>query len=232
MCEMTSKGLAKGTLTNILTFLSHALDYAVYPAQITSNPDKYIKVSKKAPTNITKRTIMTKERFNELLTKYPFGSSMYIPLLLLYHTGMRIGEVCGLTWDDIDLNKNIINLNHQVVYIESKGDCFSTLKTETSNREIALDKFLAIELRRWYRQQEENKFKTSKNYVNVYQNIEGMIIQMSCGLKISDAEQIKVVCTHQNGRIVKKGFIVRKLEVENLNVHSFIHTQETQYENA
>ena len=33
---------------------------------------------------------------------YPFGTSYYIPLLLLYHTGMRVGEVLGLTWNDID----------------------------------------------------------------------------------------------------------------------------------
>ena len=127
MRELTLQGLAKNTLSGIHSLLSHALDYAVYPAQIiASNPAKYIKVSKKAPTNVVKRTIITQERFNELLTKYPFGSSMYIPLLLLYHTGMRISEVCGLTWNNIDLDNKIICLNLQVVYIEDKGDCFAT----------------------------------------------------------------------------------------------------------
>ena len=36
------------------------------------------------------------EQFKALLGKYPFGTPPYIPLLLLYHTGMRISEVLGL----------------------------------------------------------------------------------------------------------------------------------------
>ena len=35
-----------------------------------------------------------------------FGSPPYIPLLLLYHTGMRISEVLGLSWSDIDFAAN------------------------------------------------------------------------------------------------------------------------------
>lgn len=68
MIELTGLGLVKNTLSNVHSLLSQALDYAVYPAQIiTFNPER----------------------------KYPFGSSMYIPLLL-YHTEMKIGEICGI----------------------------------------------------------------------------------------------------------------------------------------
>ena len=35
-------------------------------------------------------------------------TSSFIPLQIAYHTGMRPGEVFGLTWDDIDfVNKTI-----------------------------------------------------------------------------------------------------------------------------
>ena len=55
------------------TLIRNALDYAVYPAElISSNPENYIKVPKKAPTNIVKRHIITKEKLAELLGKYPF----------------------------------------------------------------------------------------------------------------------------------------------------------------
>lgn len=48
MRELTAQGLAKNTLSVIHALLGHALDYAVYPAQIiSSNPAKYIKISKK-----------------------------------------------------------------------------------------------------------------------------------------------------------------------------------------
>lgn len=32
----------------------------------------------------------------------PEGHPFYIPLNIGFYTGMRVGEVCGLTWDDVD----------------------------------------------------------------------------------------------------------------------------------
>lgn len=75
-------------------YARHALNYAVYPAElISSNPSNYIKVPKKAPINIVKRQIIKPEKLAELLEKYPFGSPYHIPILILFHTGMRISEV-------------------------------------------------------------------------------------------------------------------------------------------
>ena len=108
--KLLNEGLAKNTLSAIHAFIHDALNYAVYPAQlISSNPAEYIKVPKNAPRNVIKRHIITPERFKALLKKYPFGSPMYIPLMLLYHTGMRISKVLGLTWQDIDFAKKRIN---------------------------------------------------------------------------------------------------------------------------
>ena len=77
---------------------SQRAEYAVYPAQlISSNPAEYIKAPKNAPRNVVKRHIISPEQFKALPDKYPFGTPSYIPLMLLYHTGMRISEVLGLT---------------------------------------------------------------------------------------------------------------------------------------
>ena len=96
--DLQKAGLAYNTISAVHAFLHNALNYAVYPAQlINSNPAAYIKVPRNAPRNIIKRTIITPEQFNTLLEKFPFGTSLYIPLLLLYHTGMRLGEVLSLT---------------------------------------------------------------------------------------------------------------------------------------
>ena len=93
MRSLQSVGYSKGILSDIHSLLHHALNYAVYPAElISSNPANYIKVPKKAPTNIVKRHIITPEKLSELLEENPFGSPYYIPILLLYHTGMRIGK--------------------------------------------------------------------------------------------------------------------------------------------
>lgn len=37
-----------------------------------------------------------------IFKRFPYGSSSYIPLLIGYRCGLRIGETFGLLWDDID----------------------------------------------------------------------------------------------------------------------------------
>ena len=182
---------------------------------------------KKAPTNIVKRHLITPEKLNELLEKYPFGSDYYIPILILFYTGMRIGEVCGLTWGDIDFDKNIIRLSKQIVYVSRKGYYFSTLKTESSERFVVIDKFLADELRRWRDKQFENEKSVGDSYVYVYRDSDNKVIQQSKGLIEIDAEKVSMICTKNNGKIVFKDAVEKALRSEGLNAHSFRHTHAT-----
>ena len=120
--DIQRSGLSYNTISAVHAFIHNALNYAVYPAQlISSNPAAYIKVPKNAPKNVVKRTIITPKQFNALLEKYPFGTPLYIPLLLLYHTGMRLSEVLGLSWADIDFTEKRINVGRQMVYLSKRG---------------------------------------------------------------------------------------------------------------
>ena len=57
-------------------------------------------------------------------------------------TGMRVGEITGLRWCDIDLEKNIIDVNHTLVYYDHAQDgCYfniHTPKTEAGKRKIPM----------------------------------------------------------------------------------------------
>ena len=226
--ELQKASYSKNTLSSIHALIHHALDYAVYPAEIiSSNPANYIKVPKKAPTNIIKRHIITPEKLSDLLEKCPFGSPYYIPILILYHTGMRISEVLGLTWNNIDFDKNIITLDKQIVYISRKGYYFSTLKTRSSNRFIVIDKSLAGELLRWRNKQLENEKNASASYVYVYRNSDNKIISQSKGLGETDAEKVFLICTKNNGQIILKDALEKLLKKEKINAHSFRHTHAT-----
>ena len=55
-----------------------------------------------------KRTIIAPERFAELLSKYSSGTLMYIPLLLLYHTG----ETLAIFTQNWQTSRRQINDNH------------------------------------------------------------------------------------------------------------------------
>ena len=220
-------GLSHGTLSDIHGFLHHALDYAVYPAQlIQANPLDYIKIPKKAPRNITKRTIITPAQFNALLVRYPFGAPFHIPLVLLYHTGMRISEVFGLMWRDIDFESKTITLNQQLTYIGRRGYFLTTLKTESSYRFIIMDETLAVTLIRWREQQAAFEQALGDTYVYVYREDDGHLVSQSkafpCALERTD-----LVCTYYNGRLCKGKALTKALTREGLNSHSFRHTHAT-----
>lgn len=41
--------------------------------------------------------------------------------MLALHTGMRIGEVCGLRWCDVDFETGLISIRHSVAYAKGMG---------------------------------------------------------------------------------------------------------------
>ena len=225
---LQKKGLAYKTISLTLSLLRYALNYAVHPAQlINSNPAVYVKVPKNAPKNIVKRTIITPEQFRALLEKYPFGTMIYIPLLLLYHTGMRLGEVLGLSWSDIDFEAKKITLSRQIIYLKKQGYFLTSLKTKSSTRYIIIDDFLLSELQRWQIQQVENEKIFGDTYVYIYCENDGHITRQSKGLPTPEGEKIDLICRQKNGKLILREYLTKLLKQEGINALSFRHTHAT-----
>lgn len=54
----------------------------------------------------------------------------YLLLYLLFETGMRIGEITGLRWEDIDLENGMIEVNHTLVYYNhAEGGSYFSVHT-------------------------------------------------------------------------------------------------------
>ena len=147
--------------------------------------------------------------------------------MLLYHTGMRIGEVLGLMWQDIDFAAKRINLWRQIKYQSKRGHFFQTFKSKSSERYILIDDYLLGELRRWQNQQTENEKQFGDSYVYVYREDDGHIVRRSKGLPISNAKKVSLVCTQGNGKMIIENVLCRTLRKEGLNAHSFRHTHIT-----
>lgn len=101
----------------------------------------------------------------KILPKYPKLNTV-VPLLFL--TGMRIGELLGLFWSDIEFDNKIIHIRRSVVdnYIEmpggeivKRGVVLSSTKTVTSVRDIPVSNQVIMLLQSWliYRDLPENK---------------------------------------------------------------------------
>lgn len=71
-------------------------------------------------------------------------------ILISLHTGLRIGEICALAWEDIDIENQIIHIRHTVARIKStdfsEGNSSKLIidapKTKASNRDIPIPSVL------------------------------------------------------------------------------------------
>lgn len=76
-------------------------------------------------------------------------------ILLSLYTGLRIGEICALAWEDIDLENSIIHVRHTVSRVKSKDtSCAKSAliidapKTKSSARDIPIASILQSVLRK------------------------------------------------------------------------------------
>lgn len=65
-------------------------------------------------------------------------SQFYDGIYILFKTGLRIGEFCGLTIKDIDLEKKTINIDHQLQYVGNKGKYIEKTKTKAGTRVLPM----------------------------------------------------------------------------------------------
>ena len=61
---------------------------------------------------------------------------------------MRIGEVLGVCWEDVDFRQNVIHVRRQYVYISKIGNALLPPKTPSSTRDVVIDNELVSILRK------------------------------------------------------------------------------------
>ncbi len=86
------------------------------------------------------------EEFNDFLETVSDKAETRMAFLLLYWTGMRIGELLALTYDDINLEEKTISVTKSYQRLKGK-DVDNTAKTQKSIRIITMPDFLADESR-------------------------------------------------------------------------------------
>jgi len=104
-------GKARGTIENIRTFISGVFSHAIDDELLTTNPAS--KLGRYLPRSDRRKAIkpLTREQSAAFLAAARQHHPTHYPMLLLaFRTGMRLGEIIGLTWADIDFTANTIEV--------------------------------------------------------------------------------------------------------------------------
>lgn len=88
---------------------------------------------------------------------------LYPALLLAVTTGMRLGEILGVRWKDIDLTNGIVHVRQNLQLSNLKGIIFEPPKTEKGKRKIPLPEKTILALREYKKVWSESKIKNSSS---------------------------------------------------------------------
>ncbi len=142
------KSLKVTTIDGIHNILHQVFQVAVDDDIIRNNPtDNMLRELKTAMSSeSTKREALTVEQqrlFFEFLLNTPKYEHWYPVFFIMANTGMRVGEITGLRWCDVDFDTGLISVNHTLVYYnhrDEKGCYYSinTPKTKAGERYIPM----------------------------------------------------------------------------------------------
>ena len=113
-------------IKNIHGILHRALDMAMRVEYLTKNPSTYTIRPKVVEKPVVPLDAPEQKKLFEALKGNPFETLF----LTATFTGMRIGELIGLTWDCVDFENEVIYVEKQLVQTRKKGQKyrFGTLK--------------------------------------------------------------------------------------------------------
>lgn len=135
------------TIDNIHTVLHQVLELAVEDNYIRTNPsDNALKELKQAHNFDTEKkkalTVEEQRIFMDFLEKNRQYHHWKPIFEIMLGTGLRVGEITGLRWEDVDLENKTISVNHTLVYYNHEKDgCYfniNTPKTRAGHRIVPM----------------------------------------------------------------------------------------------
>ena len=165
--ELIKQGYAPTYLKSINNQLAALFNYAVRYYDLKDNPCR--KAGSIGKSKADDMEFWTKQEFKQFLPSMDKKPEARMAFMLLYWTGMRIGELLALTYEDIDLEKRIISISKSYQRLDGK-DVITPPKTPKSNRKITIPPFLAEELKEYCSRlygimPNERMFRFTKSYM-------------------------------------------------------------------
>ena len=176
---------SKCYLRGILKTIKGALKYACYDVNfINYNPAEHVHIPRYEIVTGDPVHIFSQEEIERILNRFKDVPYIYYSFLTAYYTGLRVSEVYGLTWDNIDFEKKTLTVNKNIIkknkdglpkrYNISKGHStevwfYGSCKNPQSRRTIAIGDTLVKALKEYKRIQEEHKIFYGDKYLKHYE---------------------------------------------------------------
>lgn len=160
---LRDKKLSPKTIKNIHGVLHRALAQAVRIGNLHHNPADACDLPKIYKKEITPLEQDDVKKLLGAIQGHPFACIYQVTLF----TGMRQGEVLGLTWDCVDFERNTLYVNKQLQKSQKVGGTYQLVPTKNGkSRLITVAPSVIQLLRREKSQQAQNQLLAGPNWKN------------------------------------------------------------------
>lgn len=148
------KGLSPRSIKYIYSTLNASLRQAVKERVIPFNPAEHCELPRLERKEMS---VLKMEELAVFLKTAQQISPYYVAFYLDISTGMRRGELLGLTWDKINFQERTIEIKQQVINGLDNTPIITGLKTSKSRRTVKIDIDTASILKFHQKKQENHK---------------------------------------------------------------------------
>ena len=140
LIQLQQSGRRYSTVKTVRGVLRPAFQMAVDDDCLHKNPFGFELAGVVVNDSLTREAI-SREQMRKLL-KFIRDDNCYCKyyeaVFILFQTGMRISEFCGLTISDLDMENRIIDINHQLQRTSSMEYIIESTKTNAGTRKIPM----------------------------------------------------------------------------------------------
>ena len=136
LADMKKKYRGSSIQTQI-SLIKRTFEYALDYDYIAKNPFRRITTDRSDSKNMEALSVEDMNRFLDFCSKDSHSSYCYDMLYVLFWSGLRASELCGLTLDNIDMDKRTITVEKQLQCINHTHVVLPT-KTTNGNRIVPM----------------------------------------------------------------------------------------------
>lgn len=202
--DLSEKGLSANTVNGIISVLKSSLRRAL----LLGVADKEFTAAIVRPKGREKQVDCFSKEEQRKIEQFIFEKkkNKLFGVVLCLYTGLRIGELLALTWDDVDLQKGIMTVSKSCHDSWENGKyvkIIDTPKTDCSVRTIPIPKQLLARVK-------EHKKSSSGNYVVIGKSIHGA--QVRSYQKTFEMLLNRLHIAHKGFHSLRHTFATRALE--------------------
>lgn len=159
--ELVKRKLRISSIKLYIEAIKLIFDYAIKLSILLGNPVINLQIPKDKETN--EKKALTIGELEDLLSKIE-NKKHYMVSVIAGKCGLRLGEILGLTWDDINFDDEIIDINKQWKLLKSGKHGLGELKSKNSKRKVHMSPFVKKELEKYRSEYTINKDRRLFDY--------------------------------------------------------------------